>query len=117
LQELEKYGGICDCQTSRDSFIYAVSIERNALNAAVQILGDVVLRPKLTDKEIEDARYSISFELEDLDIQPQQEPLLLEMIHAAAYRDNTLGLAKLCPKENLFTIDQSLLYTYLKKLL
>ena len=32
----------------------------------------------------------------------------------AAYRDNTLGLAKLCPKENLFTIDQSLLYTYLK---
>ena len=36
----------------RDSFIYAVSIERNALNAAVQILGDVVLRPKLTDKEV-----------------------------------------------------------------
>jgi len=68
----------------------------------------------ISNFQIEDARYSISFELEDLDIQPQQEPLLLEMIHAAAYRDNTLGLAKLCPKENLFTIDQSLLYTYLK---
>lgn len=114
LQELEKYGGICDCQSSRDSFIYAVSIESNALDVAVKILGDVVLRPKFTHQEIEGARHTISFELEDMEMQPQQEPLLVEMIHAAAFRDNTLGLAKICPQENLYLIDQSLLYTFLK---
>ena len=68
-------------------------------------------------------------------IRPEQEPLLLEMIHAvrptqylallffsnvlslsiiqAAYRDNTLGLPKVCPQENVTTIDQSIIYTFL----
>lgn len=32
--------------------------------------------------KIEDARTAISFELENMDIRPEQEPLLLEMIHA-----------------------------------
>ena len=32
----------------------------------------------------------------------------------AAYRDNTLGLTKMCPRENIPIIDQSLLYTFLK---
>jgi len=114
LQEFEKYGGICDCQSSRDSFIYAASIESNALDVAVKILGDVVLRPRLTPTEIEEAKQAITFQLEDIDMQPEQEPLLVEMIHAAAYRDNTLGLTKMCPRENIPIIDQSLLYTFLK---
>jgi processing peptidase subunit alpha len=36
------------------------------------------------------------------------------MIHAAAYRDNTLGLPKLCPPENTSKIDRNMLLTYLK---
>lgn len=32
----------------------------------------------------------------------------------AAYRDNTLGLPKLCPSGNVQKIDQTLLFTYLK---
>lgn len=35
-------------------------------------------------------------------------------IFQAAYRDNTLGLPKLCPPENVLLIDQHILYTYLK---
>lgn len=31
--------------------------------------------------QIEDARLAISFELENMEIRPEQEPLLLEMIH------------------------------------
>lgn len=31
----------------------------------------------------------------------------------AAYRDNTLGLPKVCPQENVTTIDQSIIYTFL----
>ena len=29
------------------------------------------------------------------------EPFLLELLHQASYRDNTLGLPNVCPKENL----------------
>lgn len=33
----------------------------------------------------------------------------------AAYRDNTLGLAKLCPQNNLTKIDRNVLFTYLSQ--
>jgi mitochondrial-processing peptidase subunit alpha len=53
---LEQHGGICDCQSSRDTFIYAASAERQGLDSVVGILGDVILRPRLTEDEIEGAR-------------------------------------------------------------
>lgn len=49
---LEKHGGICDCQASRDTFVYAASAERHGLDTVVQILGDIVLRPRITQEEV-----------------------------------------------------------------
>jgi processing peptidase subunit alpha len=49
---LEKHGGICDCQASRDSFIYAASAERHGLDKVMEVLGDIVLRPTLTEEEV-----------------------------------------------------------------
>ena len=31
--------------------------------------------------QIEDARLAVSYDLENMDLRPEQEPLLLEMIH------------------------------------
>jgi len=39
---------------------------------------------------------------------------LLLFFTQAAYRDNTLGLPKLSPADNVAKIDRSILYTYLK---
>ncbi|XP_060812668.1 mitochondrial-processing peptidase subunit alpha [Bombus pascuorum] len=111
---LEKHGGICDCQASRDTFVYAASAERRGLDTVVQILGDIVLRPQITEDEINAARQMIRFELESLLTRPEQEPILMDMIHAAAYRNNTLGLPKICPKENIDHIDRNILFEYLK---
>ena len=59
--------------------------------------------------------FSISrYELEDLEMKPDQEPLLVEQIHAAAFKHNTLGLPKICPEENVGKISRQTLYTYLK---
>ena len=44
MGQLEKYGGICDCQSTRDTFLYAASVDSRGLDATVEILGDVVLR-------------------------------------------------------------------------
>ena len=44
MGRLEKYGGICDCQSTRDTFLYAASVDSKGLDATVEILGDVVLR-------------------------------------------------------------------------
>ncbi|CAN8005027.1 unnamed protein product [Ixodes hexagonus] len=113
LQELEKQGGICDCQGSRDTMIYAASADARGLGPVVKLLGDVVLRPLFKEEEVERTRQTIQFELDDIDMKPDQEQLLFEMIHAAAYADNTLGLPKLCPRENLGVLSREVLYTYL----
>lgn len=114
LRELEKHGGICDCQSSRDTFIYAASADSRGLDQVTKVLSEVVLRPQLKVDEVDMARQSVLFELESLHMRPEQEPILMDMIHAAAYRDNTLGLPKLCPPTNAPVIDRNMLLTYLK---
>ncbi|XP_070492848.1 mitochondrial-processing peptidase subunit alpha [Chironomus tepperi] len=114
LKELEKHGGICDCQSSRDTFIYAASADSRGLDQVTKVLGEVVMRPQLKSEEVDMARQAVLFELESLHMRPEQEPILMDMIHAAAYRDNTLGLPKLCPQTNAPKIDRNMLLTYLK---
>lgn len=114
LAELELHGGICDAQSSRDTFVYATSTNVNGLETVVQILSEAVLRPAITDHELESARDAVQFELESLNMRPEQEPILMDMIHAAAYRENTLGLPKICPVQNLYRINKSIIFTYLK---
>lgn len=113
LQRMEKYGGICDCQSTRDTFLYASSVDSRGLEATVEVLGEVVLRPLFTREELDTCNMIIRYELEDLAMRPDQEPLLVEQIHAAAYRGNTLGLPKICPQENIGAISSQTLYTYL----
>ncbi|CAK7291494.1 mitochondrial-processing peptidase subunit alpha [Vulpes vulpes] len=114
LLTLEKHGGICDCQTSRDTTMYAVSADSKGLDTVVGLLADVVLHPRLTDEEIEMTRMAVRFELEDLNMRPDPEPLLTEMIHEAAYRENTVGLHRFCPTENIAKIDREVLHSYLR---
>uniref|UniRef100_A0A2R5LI67 Mitochondrial-processing peptidase subunit alpha n=1 Tax=Ornithodoros turicata TaxID=34597 RepID=A0A2R5LI67_9ACAR len=113
LRELERQSGICDCQSSRDTMIYAMSADSRGLGPVIKLLGDVVLRPSFREEEVENARQAIEYELEDVSMKPDQEQLLMEMVHAAGYADNTLGLPKLCPKENIPVINRRVLFTYL----
>lgn len=114
MKELEKNGGICDCQSSRDTLIYAASIDSRGLESVTRLLADVTLRPTLDSEEVNLARRAVQFELETLGMRPEQEPILMDMIHAAAFRENTLGLPKLCPPQNLEYIDRFVLMNYLK---
>ena len=114
LQKLEMYGGICDCQSTRDTFLYAASVENRGLEATIEILGDVILRPRITEEELELTRQTIRFELEDIHLRPDQEPLMVEAIHAAAFRGNTIGLPKICPEDNVDVINRQTLMTYLR---
>ncbi|KAG8518639.1 Mitochondrial-processing peptidase subunit alpha, partial [Galemys pyrenaicus] len=114
LLALEQHGGICDCQTSRDTTMYAVSAASRGLDTVVGLLADVVLHPRLTDEEVEMTRMAVQFELEDLNMRPDPEPLLTEMIHEAAYRENTVGLRRFCPPENIAKIDRAALLSYLR---
>jgi processing peptidase subunit alpha len=82
FNKLEKHGGICDSQASRDTFIYAASAYTSGLNDVIQLLAEATLRPQITPDEVDSARQAISFELETLNMRPEQETLLMDMIHA-----------------------------------
>lgn len=100
----------------RDVATYAVSAEAKSLDTVVSLLADAVLHPRMlgesgftvagdvrrqcvtcnpdnvncvrlpTDEEIEMTRMAIRFELEDINMRPDPEPLLEEMIHAVSGR-------------------------------
>lgn len=48
-------------------------------------------------------------------MRPEQEPILMDMVHAAAFRDNTLGFPKICPSSNVGKIDRNMLLSYMKQ--
>ncbi|CAG9862433.1 unnamed protein product [Phyllotreta striolata] len=113
INKLEQHGGICDSQASRDTFIYAASAYTSGLNDVIEILSEATVRPRITEDEVNLARQAVRFELETLNMRPEQETILTDMIHAAAYNDNTLGLPKLCPADNVHKIDRKILLKYL----
>ncbi|XP_005089371.2 mitochondrial-processing peptidase subunit alpha [Aplysia californica] len=115
LQELEKVGGICDCQGSRDTLVYAASTRTDGLQRVMNVLSDVVLRPEFPEHQLEDARQAIRFEIEAMNMDPNPEQLLMEMVHAAAYKGNTLGLPRICPEVNIDLITQKALYAFMKE--
>lgn len=111
-QALEKVGGICDSQSTRDTTLYAASVDVRGVDTAVRLIFEATMRPTLTDDELDMARQAVLSELDDLDLKPEKEPLLTEMIHAAAYPDNTLGLPRFTPAENVAKITRQHLMTY-----
>lgn len=84
INKLEKHGGICDSQASRDTFIYAASAYTTGLSDVIQLLAEATLRPQITPEEVDGARQAIRFEWETLLMRPEQETLLMDMIHSVS---------------------------------
>ncbi|XP_046844484.1 mitochondrial-processing peptidase subunit alpha-like [Xenia sp. Carnegie-2017] len=115
LNELEKHGGNADCQSFRDAIVYATSTFTEGLETVMNILSDGIFRQTIDDELVSLQKEVVEFELENLELSPDPEPLLTDLIHAAGYRNNTLGLYKLCPKENLEKINASVIKDYMSK--
>ena len=62
--------------------IHAISLQKDGLETATDILSQVVLKPKFTDSEILDSQQAVAFELENLHMNPNKELMMMELIHA-----------------------------------
>lgn len=62
-----------------------LSFLENCARRLHRSLGNVICVCLRVDDEIEMTRMAIRFELEDLNMRPDPEPLLTEMIHAVSY--------------------------------
>lgn len=58
------------------------------LNDVIQLLAEATLRPQITPEEVDGAKQAIHFELETLHMRPEQETILMDMIHAVSLKKN-----------------------------
>lgn len=80
----------------------------------MRLLSDAVFRPRLTDEELNNAHQTIRYEIEDMQLRPEKEAAVLEMIHEAAWKNNTLGYSRYCTAENVSNVTRAELLKYMK---
>ncbi|KAK4546430.1 hypothetical protein LTR36_002107 [Oleoguttula mirabilis] len=112
LEAIETLGGNIQCASSRESLMYQSATFNSAVPDAIALLADTIRDPQNTEEEVERQLETADYEIGEIWGKP--ELILPELVHMAAYKDNTLGNPLLCPKERLQSIDRRTVEAYRK---
>ena len=112
LEALETLGGNIQCVSSRESLMYQSATFNSAVPMAVALLAETIRHPRITDDEVAQQLDTAAYEIGEIWSKP--ELILPELVHMAAYKDNSLGNPLLCPQERLDQIDKSVVEDYRK---
>lgn len=112
LESLESLGGNIQCASSRESLMYQSATFNSAVPTTVALLAETIRDPLITDEEVAQQLETAAYEIGEIWSKP--ELILPELVHMAAYKDNTLGNPLLCPKERLGEIDRNVIEAYRK---
>ncbi|KAL2135464.1 hypothetical protein VTI74DRAFT_8450 [Chaetomium olivicolor] len=110
LETVEKLGGNIQCASSRESMMYQAATFNSAIPTTVGLLAETIRDPKLTDEEIGQQIQTAEYEVGEIWSKP--ELILPELVHTAAFKDNTLGNPLLCPQERLGSINRDVIQAY-----
>lgn len=112
LEGIETLGGNIQCASSRESLMYQSATFNSAVPDTIALLAETIREPRNTEEEVERQLETADYEIGEIWGKP--ELILPELVHMAAYKDNTLGNPLLCPKERLDSIDQRTVEAYRK---
>lgn len=112
LESMESLGGNFQCASSRESLMYQGATFNAAVPEAVALLAETIRDPLITEEEVERQLETADYEIGEIWSKP--ELILPELVHMAAYKDNTLGNPLLCPKERLDHINRRTVEAYRK---
>ncbi|KAK1045257.1 Mitochondrial-processing peptidase subunit alpha [Friedmanniomyces endolithicus] len=112
LEKMEMLGGNIQCASSRESLMYQSATFNSAVPDTIALLAETIREPKITDEEVQRQLETAAYEIGEIWGKP--ELILPELVHMAAYKDNTLGNPLLCPKERLDSIDRRTVEAYRK---
>jgi mitochondrial-processing peptidase subunit alpha len=111
IQEtVESLGGNIQCVSSRESMMYQAATFNSAVPTATELLAETVRHPQITEEEV--AQELATAEYEITEIWKKPELILPELVHMAAFKDNTLGNPLLCPAERIPEINKSVVEAY-----
>ncbi|KAI0181004.1 peptidase M16 inactive domain-containing protein [Hypoxylon sp. FL1284] len=112
IQEtVESLGGHVQCVSSREAIMYQAATFNSAIPTATEIIADTVRNPIISQDEVAQELSTAEYEINEIWKKP--ELILPELIHMAAFKDNTLGNPLLCPSERIPMINSSVVQTYM----
>ena len=109
---IESLGGNIQCASSRESLMYQAATFNSAVPSTVALLAETIRDAKITDDEVARQLETADYEIGEIWSKP--DLILPELVHMAAYKDNTLGNPLLCPKDRLPHINKRTIETYRK---
>lgn len=110
LESLESLGGNIQCASSRETLMYQSATFNSAVPTVVGLLAETIRDPLITDEEVDQQLETADYEIGEIWSKP--ELILPELVHVAAYNNNTLGHPLLCPKERLTEITRDNVQRY-----
>lgn len=110
LEVLESLGGNIQCASSRESLMYQSASFNSAVPTTLGLLAETIRHPLITDEEVLQQLATAEYEIGEIWAKP--ELILPELVHMAAYKDNTLGNPLLCPSERLGEINKAVVERY-----
>ncbi|QEL61556.1 mitochondrial-processing peptidase subunit alpha [Candidozyma auris] len=90
MDELARLGGNYMCGAQRESIMYQASVFNKDVNKMFDCIAETIREPQLTAPEIAEAGDTVEYELGELI--HKHDLFLPEILHAAAYPGNTLGM-------------------------
>jgi mitochondrial-processing peptidase subunit alpha len=110
LEALESLGGNIQCASSREALMYQSATFNASVPDTVALLAETIRDPLITDEEVSQQLETAEYEIQEIWAKP--DLIIPELLHMAAYKDNTLGNPLLCPRERLPYINKDLIQKY-----
>ncbi|KEF53495.1 mitochondrial processing peptidase [Exophiala aquamarina CBS 119918] len=110
VNSLETLGGNIQCASSREALMYQSATFNSSVDNTLGLLADTIRNPLITEDELQQQLETANYEIQEIWSKP--DLIIPELMHMAAYKDNTLGHPLLCPKERLPMITRSLIEKY-----
>jgi processing peptidase subunit alpha len=110
LEQVEALGGNIQCASSRESMMYQAATFNNAVPQTIELLAETIRDPQITDLEVAEQIETARYEIREIWSKP--ELILPELVHTAAFKDNTLGNPLLCPEDRLGAINRNTVLAY-----
>jgi len=110
VNSLETLGGNIQCASSREALMYQSATFNSSVTNTLGLLADTIRNPLITEDELQQQLETANYEIQEIWSKP--DLIIPELMHMAAYKDNTLGHPLLCPKERLPMITRDLIEKY-----
>lgn len=113
MQNLTKLGGNFMSSAQRESMIYQASVFNKDLDRMFDCIAQTIREPKLTEQEVNETLLTADYESKEIAL--KYDMFLPEVLHSAAYSNNTLGLPLHCPPSRIPEIGRDEVSAYHQK--